>query len=180
MLGTTTSAIQSWIEPSSAGSRLDWKADRWKYPKLGLIPLTIFSIAALNHLEMSLTVIACLAGSGIVIVQFWLLSFNPRRITVFEDCVEIMRCSGRGSNTRTISYSDIQRVEVGPYKKHYLVTLQLKAQQGVILVTPDVASADRIRDTFEKYNSVSDKSPRPTSGGASERNLHVSPGVVEL
>ena len=175
-----TSAIQSWTEPSSAGSRLDWEADRWKYAKLGLIPLTIFSIAALSHLEMPLTVIVCLAGSGIVIGQLWLLTFTPRRTAVFEDCVEITRYSGRGTSTRTIFYSDIQDVEVGPYKAHYLVTLQWKEGGGIMLVAPDLASADRIRDTFEKYNSVPNKSLQLTPGGVPVSNEHLGPGVAEF
>jgi hypothetical protein len=117
----------------------------------------------LSHLGMSLGVVGALTGiSGVMIGQFWLSSFTPRRITVFEDHVEIKRFYGRGGSTRSILYSDIQGVEVESYKAHYLATLQLKAQPRVMLLTPDLASADRIRDTFEKYNSVPNKSLQAT------------------
>jgi hypothetical protein len=146
----TTSAIQSWSEPSS-GSRLDWGADRWRYAKLCLIPVTIFSIAAFSHLGLSITAIAWLAGiSGLLMVYLWLLTFVPRVISIFEDRVAITKC-GRDLTATSIFYSNIRDVKTAPCRKHYRVTLLLKTGRCVMLVAPCMADAERIRDAFERH-----------------------------
>ncbi|GEM_PF-2647859 len=141
--------VYSWSEPS-LGSRLDWRGDPWRFLTLGLIPLTIFSVAGFCHLGFSLESVAWLGGvSAVFMVYVWLNTFFPRLIRLFEDKVIITR-AGRSLSGKNVYYANIRSIDIVSEKKNVIITLNLKAGGTVVLVSPDNVAPDRLRDLFEK------------------------------
>ena len=160
--------VESWGEPAR-GTHAIWRSDRWRYPKLLLVPLVLFAVAAWRHLDMSPTSISWLAGiSGALMAYIWVWSFVPRSIRVFEDKIAIGRV-GRGMSWTEIPFSEVEDVQVEPAPSRCRVRLRLKRGSAVDFYSPDESRAQRVKLLVEK-NKMPNHAAEPTSpclGGSS-------------
>ena len=141
--------IDSWGEPSR-GTHAVWKSDSWKYPKLLLVPLVLFAVAAWRHVDMSRTSVSWLAGvSAVLLAYLWAWSFVPRAIRVFEDKIAIGRV-GRGVSWTNISFSEIENVEVESTLSRFRIRLRLKEGAALDFYSPDDSRAQRVKLLVEK------------------------------
>jgi hypothetical protein len=144
--------IYSWREPS-AGNRLEWKNDRWRWAKLALIPAVIFVVAAFSHVPFSLkSTMWLFIISGFFVTYLWAVTFFPRLIRLFENRLVISKGGGRSLSGTTIYYSDIMEMRVTQQPKNYMVWFKMRTGKNVTLFSPDKNRIDQLDELLKGFN----------------------------
>jgi hypothetical protein len=78
----------------------------------------------------------------------WLWTFGSRFIRLYEDKLSI-RNAGSRHTSRTVSYSDIESIEVAPKSPGYWITLRLKKKKPLLLLSENEMAVIRLKELFE-------------------------------
>jgi hypothetical protein len=144
--------IYSWTEPV-AGSRFEWRNDRWRFLKLALVPGVIFIVAAFSHVSFSPKSIMWLSIiSGFFVTYVWATTFFPRLIRLFENRLVISKGGGRSLAGTTTYYSDILEMRVKQQSKNYMVSFKLNKGKNVTLFSPDKKGIDQLEELLKDFN----------------------------
>jgi hypothetical protein len=144
--------IHSWSEPV-AGSRLEWKNDRWRWAKLALIPAVIFGVAAFSHIPFSLkSTMWLFIISGLFVTYLWAATFFPRLIRLFEDRLVITKGGSRSLAGTKTYYSEISEMRVTQQPKNYMVWLKMRSGKNVTLFSPDKKGIDQLNELLKDFS----------------------------
>lgn len=144
----------SWIEPV-IGSRREWKSDRWRFLKIGVCLIPVFFVCAWVYGSITRQFVECMAGVAVfTYTYFWVFTFFPRRIVLYEDRISIFRGGSRGTSASIkVYYSDIQQIKVAPETKIFLITLMLSSGKDIALYSPDSKGVDSINGQLEGFRA---------------------------
>jgi len=96
-----------------------------------------------------------MAGITVFIcAYFWIYSFLPRRIVLYDDRVSIFQVTKGYSAWIKIYYSDIRRMQVIADGKHYLIKMTLVSGKDIVFYAPDYNGVDALDNMLKGYSVV--------------------------
>jgi hypothetical protein len=144
--------VYSWIEPV-VGSRREWKSDRWRFLKIGACLIPVFFVCAWVYGSITRQFVECMVGVAVfTYTYFWVFTFFPRRIALYEDRISIFRGGSRGTSASIkIYYSDIKHIKVAPETNFFLITLTLSSGKDMALYSPDSKGVDSLNGQLKEF-----------------------------
>jgi len=143
----------SWSEPV-IGSRREWKRDRFRLLIIGACLLPIVSAIAWARNVLSWLFVECLLGVALfAYVYFWVFSFFPRVIVLFDDHIAFVKSGSRGTTASLkVRYSDLKQVRTTIEGGIYLIELTPASGKAIALYSRSTNDVDALKRLIDQHS----------------------------